>query len=278
MSPRRLMIRPKQSLGQNFLVDDNIVRKIIRHVAPSRDDCFLEIGPGNGALSRHLIPLVRAIALIEIDGRVIRDLQREFTLPNVTIVHEDILKTDLGEWKKKFKQKFRIVGNIPYHLTSPILFTVIDHISEITDCTFMVQREVGQRIVAKPRTKEYGILSVLSRFYSSPRILFDVSPECFYPKPRVTSSVLQLQLFAKPRFTINEHLFRTIVRTTFGKRRKTLRNSLSYLPYDEQAIKSILADIKFPLDKRPEELTTDDFVELTRMIELQLDGLPVHNP
>lgn len=271
MSPRRLTIKPKQSLGQNFLVDDNIVRKTLRSIAPSRDDCFLEIGPGNGTLSRHLIPLVRAVALIEIDGRVIQDLQREFTLPNVTIVHQDILETDFSEWKRKFKQKFRIVGNIPYHLTSPILFNVIDHIAEITDCTLMVQREVGQRVVAKPRTKEYGILSVLSRFYSTPRILFDVSPECFYPKPRVRSSVLHLQLFEKPNFAVNENIFRTVVRTTFGKRRKTLRNSLSYLPYDEQAVKTMIAGIRFPLDKRPEELTVEDFVELTQMIELRLE-------
>ena len=275
MSSRRLTFKPKQSLGQNFLIDDNIVRKTLRYLAPSCDDCFLEIGPGNGALSHALVPLVKAIALIEIDRRIIDELRLQFKKPNVSIVHEDILETNFSAWRKKFRQKFRIVGNIPYHLTSPILFKVIDHTDDIIDCTIMVQREVGQRIVAKPNTKEYGILSVLSHFYGSPRILFDVSPECFYPKPRVTSSIIQLRLYDQPRCPVDQELFRRIVRTTFGKRRKTLRNSLHYLPYDEQTINRMIGMIKFPLEKRPEELGTDDFIMLTQEAESYLNGITV---
>ncbi len=273
MSPRHLTFKPKQSLGQNFLVDDNIIRKTLRHLVPTGNDCFLEIGPGNGALSRSLVPLVKAIALIEIDGRIVESLRREFNCTKVTVVHEDILNTDFTSWRKKFHQKFRIVGNIPYHLTSPILFKIIDHTADITDCTFMVQREVAQRIIARPNTKAYGILSVLTQFYSSPAILFDVSPECFYPKPRVTSSVIQLRIFGQVRYNVDQKLFRTIIRTTFGKRRKTLRNSLHYLPYDEQTVNKLLGMIKFPLNKRPEELDTDDFITLTEETGLHLRGI-----
>ena len=263
-TPRRTgRLRPKQSLGQNFLIDENIVRKTLKSINPMKDDCFLEIGPGRGALTRHLVPLVSSVVLVEIDGRVIDDLRAAFTSPGVTVQHEDILHTDFGYWRQRLRRPLRLIGNIPYHLTSPILFRVFEQSEHIGDCTLMVQREVARRMVGVPRTKEYGILSVFCRFHGTTRLLFDVSPQCFSPTPKVTSSVVHIALQPPPLTGAQQMLFRTIVRTTFGKRRKTLRNSLLYLPYDEEAVRSAVAAVTFPLEKRPEELGLEEFLLLT---------------
>ncbi len=264
----RLSVRPKQSLGQNFLIDDNIVRKTVRALAPSPSDAFIEIGPGRGALSRFLAPHVRSLVLIEIDKRIIAELQAEVQFPHVEIIRQDILETDFSEWRSRFGGRFRLAGNIPYHLTSPILFKVFEHARDVIDCTIMIQREVADRLVASPRTKEYGILSVFTQLYGSATILFDVSPNCFYPKPKVTSSMVQIRLHETLPADVDEPILRTVVRTAFGKRRKTLRNSLSYLPPADEAVAQAVEALDFPLDKRPEELSPADFIELTRKLRL----------
>jgi 16S rRNA (adenine1518-N6/adenine1519-N6)-dimethyltransferase len=270
MQRRSGWIKPKQSLGQNFLIDENIVRKTIKSLHPLPEECFLEIGPGRGALTRFLAPLVKTLILVEIDGRVIDELRAAYNEPGMTILHEDIMHTDFSFWRKHFGRQIRVVGNIPYHLTSPILFRVFDYAADISDCTLMVQREVAQRMTAQPRTKEYGILSIFCRFYGQARLLFDVSPHCFSPKPKVTSSMVQVELRQPPLEGAKKELFRTIVRTTFGKRRKTLRNSLLYLPYNPDAVASAVKTVTFPLDKRPEELMLDDFLLLTDLLATRL--------
>jgi 16S rRNA (adenine1518-N6/adenine1519-N6)-dimethyltransferase len=150
------------------------------------------------------------------------------------------------------------------------MFKVFEERGVVQDLTIMVQREVARRIVAEPGTKAYGILSVFSRFYSTPTLLFNVSPNCFYPKPGVTSTVVQFKIREQPLYSVDENLFRTVVRTTFGKRRKTLRNSLKYLPYNEDVLRRILDNRIKSLERRPEQLSTEDFVELSKSIELSL--------
>jgi 16S rRNA (adenine1518-N6/adenine1519-N6)-dimethyltransferase len=260
--------RPKQSLGQNFLVDENIVRNIVRDMHTEADDVVLEIGPGTGALTGHLLNRVGHLVVVEIDGRVIDGLRERFPSDRITILHEDFLTTDIAGIRKTMNKPLRIAGNLPYHLTSPILFRLFEFASCIRDVTIMVQREVARRIVSPPGSKEYGILSVMTRFHGEAKMLFDVSPACFYPKPRVISTVLQFSFREGGAFlrNIDPALFSTVVRTTFGKRRKTLRNSLRYLPFDEAFIDTLLGHIKFPLEKRPEELSLEDFAELTRII------------
>ena len=268
---RRIDIKPKQSLGQNFLIDDNIVKNIVRDLRLHPDDVVLEIGPGKGALTENLLESAGQLLVVEIDGRVIGDLQRRFGNSHIIILHEDFLETNLLQWHKHFGRKLRIAGNIPYHLTSSILFKVFDEISAVHDLTIMIQREVAQRIVAGPGTKEYGILSVLSQFYGVPNLLFNVSPNCFYPKPKVTSSVVQIALRDRIPEEVNTALFRIVVKTSFGKRRKTLRNSLKFLPYDESTVLRIISMTDFPLEKRPEDLSVNDFIRLTRLIEHEVE-------
>jgi 16S rRNA (adenine1518-N6/adenine1519-N6)-dimethyltransferase len=262
----RTYAKPRQSLGQNFLIDENIVRKIIASFHPEPGDVVVEIGPGRGALTGHLAGKVKHLILVEIDGRIIEDLRSRFTSPDVTILHADFLDVSLESLRKLHRNKVRLIGNIPYHLTSPILFKAFEERGAILDITVMAQREVTRRIVAKPGNKEYGILSVATRFYGTPKVLFDVSPNCFYPKPKVTSSILQIQLHDRLATGADPGLFGVVVRTVFGKRRKTLRNGLKYLPYSESVVGRIMKGVTLSLDKRPEQLTPDQFVDLTNQI------------
>ena len=259
-------IKPKQSLGQNFLVDENITKNIIRDLHLKPDDVVIEIGPGTGALTSHLINCVKWLTVVEIDGRVIEELRKKFPSPNVTILHQDFLDTDLFTLKNSVNTRLRVVGNIPYHLTSPILFKVFENAACVRDLTVMIQREVARRIIAEPGSKEYGILSVFCGFYGVPKILFNVSPNCFYPKPKVTSSVVHLQLHQSRLREIDLALFHLVGRTAFGKRRKTLRNSLQYLPFEEEVVGRIINSKPTMMDQRPEQLTVDQFVGLTKEI------------
>ena len=263
---QRLSIRPKQSLGQNFLIDENVVRKIVGEFHPGPEDVVVEIGPGNGALTSELAGRVKHLTLVEIDGRVIASLKERFASSDITILHQDILDLDLPSLHRDRNHRLRIIGNLPYHLTSPILFKCFDAASAIDDLTIMVQREVAQRIAANPGTKSYGILSVMTQYYATPTLLFNVSPGCFYPKPKVTSSVLRIAFHGGEMRSGDPELFRTVVRTAFGKRRKTLRNSLEYLPIEGLNIPGLERKLSFSLQRRAEQLTLQEFIELAGCI------------
>lgn len=261
--PSPYMIRPKKSLGQNFLRDDNIARNIVASLHLRPDDVVLEIGPGEGALTKYLVPQLSRLIVVDVDDRVIRRIEELYTENEVSILHQDFLKTDLGEIAAEGNvAAIRIVGNIPYNITSPILFHILDNRSRVTDATLMMQKEVAHRLVAKPNTKDYGILAVFSQLFSNVEVLFDVSPACFYPPPKITSSVVRMNILAAPRFEMSdEHFFRRMVRSVFGKRRKTLRNSLSYF-VDE--IPSLPAELD--LSRRPEDLSIQELVELGNVL------------
>jgi 16S rRNA (adenine1518-N6/adenine1519-N6)-dimethyltransferase len=265
--PRPVRIKPKQSLGQNFLVDENIVRNIVRDLKLAEDDAVVEIGPGLGALTRELVRHVSRLDIVEIDARAVEELRTEFSEPDVTILHEDILEVSLAGLARRRGRKLRVVGNIPYHLTSPILFKVFEERDSVADLTFMIQREVARRILAEPGTKENGILSILTRFYGEPKMLFTVSRNCFYPKPDVTSAVVRVRLFDAPPYPVGAAAFATLVKTAFGKRRKMLRNSLLYLPYEEGIIQALLSGNGELMDRRPEQLGVREFVTLAQAIE-----------
>jgi 16S rRNA (adenine1518-N6/adenine1519-N6)-dimethyltransferase len=263
-------IKPKQSLGQNFLVDDNIVRNIVRDIAPEDADVMVEIGPGLGALTRVIAPLVRRLIVVEIDERAVAELRAEFAGTGVEIRHADILDVSLAAISAEHGRKLRVVGNIPYHLTSPILFKAFEEHGAVADLTIMIQREVAARILAPPATRENGILSVMTRFFAEPRMLFTVSRNCFYPKPDVTSAVVQLRFFPEPPFSVDPALFAAVVKATFGKRRKMLRNSLLYLPYEEEIAQGVIDAHAGLMDRRPEQLDVRDFVHLAQSLEQAL--------
>lgn len=251
-------IRPKKSLGQNFLHDKNIIRKIVSSLEIKSSDYVIEIGPGEGALTEFLFAETKNLIAIEIDKRCVELLKIKF--PEIEVINQNFLDISFS---KLNSEKMIIVGNIPYNITSQILFHIFDNLKYVKNFTAMMQKEVAMRLVANPRTKDYGILSVMTQYFSAPKILFDVSKNCFYPKPKVTSTVVNLN-FEKKKITraIDENLFRSLVRGTFNTRRKTLKNGLKNVNLSGNVFS--IAE-KF-LDLRPEEISPEGFVELSNLL------------
>jgi 16S rRNA (adenine1518-N6/adenine1519-N6)-dimethyltransferase len=254
------MLKPKKSLGQNYLRDENILNKIVDSLDLRNGDVVIEIGPGQGALTNHLIDKTVKLIGIELDERAVRLLQQRFG-ERLDLIHRDVLEIDLGELMQRHGRKLRVVGNIPYYLTSEILFWLFDARSAVVDATLMVQFEVARRLIAPPKNKEYGILSIFTQFYTECEMLFKVSRNCFYPKPDVDSAVVQFK-FRGQLPSYDEKLFRAIVRSTFGQRRKTLRNGLKSMGFDDR----VLDQISFDLKRRPEDLSVDEFLGLSESI------------
>ncbi len=253
-------LRPRKSLGQNFLRDQNIARKIVKAVAPLRSDILIEVGPGEGALTEFLAGQVRQLILVELDARAVELLQERFTGPSILIVQGDFLTYNLEEVVGQWETPVRVVGNIPYNITSPILFHILDHRQAVKDATLMVQREVARRLVAKPGSKDYGIPSVFCECFARVKKLFDVSPNVFFPRPEVTSTVVQITPDPKPRYELkDEAFFRAMVRSVFGKRRKTLKNSLLYFLGKDQMPFPDVVDYR----RRPESLSVAELADLS---------------
>lgn len=256
-------IRPRKSLGQNFLRDENIARKIIAAINPSESDLVVEIGPGEGVLTKHLAGRVKHLLAVEIDRRAVERLNESLPQGAAEILHEDFLKLDLEQVSRRFQQRFRVIGNIPYNITSPILFRILDGRSVIQDATLMIQKEVAARITAKPGSKDYGIPSVFFQLFCDVECLFDVSPQAFFPRPSVMSSVIHIKPLQAPRFPVkDEQFFQAMVRAVFGKRRKMLRNSLTL--FLEQ--RGLPVPSSIDLTQRPEELPVAALVDLSNAI------------
>ncbi len=254
-------IKPLKRFGQNYLLDSNILNKIIKEINPEPGDNIIEIGPGTGTLTGKLLEKIDSFTAIEIDKRTMEDLSAKY--PGLNLIPGDFLEIDLAKIYFSKKEKLRIVGNIPYNITSPILFKLINNNELIQDSVLMVQYEVAKRIKGQKGTKDYGILSVLLSFFADVEICFKVSPASFRPKPNVDSAVIHL-FFRESK--INKELkpmLIQIIKASFGNRRKTLKNSLG---------NSIFKDIDFTdsgidLTKRAEQLNPDDFVKLALYIQ-----------
>jgi len=218
------MVVPKKSLSQRFLRDDNIVRKIVASLALQPSDTVLEIGPGRGVLTRQIWQQVQHFVAVEIDEDAVV-LLRELFGPELIILQQDVRKVRLDALASQYKSPMRVVGNIPYHITSEILFWLFDQHEHVADATLMLQLEVARRLTADPGGKDYGILSVVTQSFKNTKLLFRVSPHCFWPEPSVESAVVRLK-FRRQIPAHNHPLFRTIVRGTFGKRRKMLSSNL----------------------------------------------------
>jgi 16S rRNA (adenine1518-N6/adenine1519-N6)-dimethyltransferase len=252
------VLKPIKSLGQNFLRDENILRNIAESLTLQEGDIVVEIGPGQGALTKHLCDMPVKLIGIEVDERAVRLLRDRFG-ESLELIHRDILEINLGELARRHGKKVHVVGNIPYYLTSEILFWLFDARTAVSDATMMVQFEVAKRLIAPPKNKEYGILSIFTQFYTECEMLFKVSRNCFFPKPEVDSAVVRFT-FREQLPECNENLFRSIVRSTFGQRRKTLRNGLKSMGFDDTVLDQISLDLK----RRPEDLSVDEFLSLSQ--------------
>lgn len=247
----------KKSLGQHFLKDENILRKIAEAIGDmSVFKTVVEIGPGMGALTKHLLQAnPDNFYVIELDDRWAEHLNQAYPQLRGKIIHRDFLQADLDF----MQHPAHVVGNFPYNISSQIVFRIIDYKAVVTKMTGMFQKEVAQRMAAKPGTKDYGVLSVLTQAYYNPKYLFDVPPGCFNPPPKVMSGIIQL---TRKEETLNcdEVKFKRVVKTAFNQRRKTMRNSLRELVTD----KTLLANEVFNL--RPEQLSVKEFENLTNLI------------
>ena len=272
-------LKPKKLFSQNFLIDQNIARKIASSIHTNEDDFLIEIGCGTGSLTKHLLEKESTLIGTEIDRSAIEILNKKFTkntFPKFILLNQDILQIGLSDLIQTNNLpecfKFHIAGNIPYNISSEIFFWLFHQAKNVKKAILMVQKEVAQRLSAKPRTKEYGILTIAMELVGTCKHLFDVPPTCFHPRPDVTSSVIEMT-FSK---TIDDIFFRNameLVRSAFNQRRKTMRNSLMNLL--EKKFKSNKEKIsKFIFDnsekyfiKRAEELTSDDFITLYNLID-----------
>jgi 16S rRNA (adenine1518-N6/adenine1519-N6)-dimethyltransferase len=264
-------MKMKKSLGQNFLKDEFYVSKIIESFELKPEDVVLEIGPGGGALTSRLSGKVGKLYAVEIDQRLIEGLFDKIKDGEFHLFNEDFLKFDFE--KNVAEENVKIVGNLPYHVTSPIIFKVMELASElnknsrkIQSLTIMIQKEVAERIVADTSTKEYGVISVFTRFFCEPEILFDIPPEAFFPKPKIVSSMIRFN-FSVGNDNLNKvkdySLFRKVVKNTFINRRKMLRNTLKAFVSDPEKITSV------KITDRPENLSVADFINLSNEIFLK---------
>lgn len=262
---KELGIHAKSGLSQNFLIDGNIINKIVKIADVRPGDDILEIGPGPGSLTEALLEKGASVTAIEMDTVFSDALKRLQTKDErLHVVNADFLKFPLLDFLQKHKgKKYKVVANLPYHITTPILTQLLPLHRWISSLTIMVQKEFADRMIAKKGTEGYSSFTVFLQFYSEVIDSFIVSPNCFFPRPKVHSSVVHCQLHA-PRLEKSENFFK-LTRTAFGQRRKMLRSSLKDL-YGAEKVEDALVKIGHPITERPEELSLDEFISLFSLL------------
>ncbi len=257
-----MMSRPLKRFGQNFLTNPHFQLKIVEALEITPQNVIIEIGPGRGALSEHILSKNPAKCIaVEIDRNLAGELKARFR-SKIELLNDDFLETNLEQWLTANRNENKVIGNIPYNITSPILFKLLDYYTRLNCAVLMVQKEVARRIAASPNTKDYGILSVIGQAYARVEYLFEVGRGNFYPAPKVDSAVIRLQFYERLEGVEDERLFRKIVRHTFNYRRKMLRNSLGRI-LDKTVVYSLES---VALNQRPENLSVQQFKTLANEI------------
>lgn len=251
----------KKRFGQNFLRDKNLLAAIVKDAGITKEDEVLEIGAGEGALTKELSLAAKKVVSYEIDADLIPTL-KGLGLPNVEFNFTDALKTDITEIENKFLEQYKLVANLPYYITTPLLFKFLEDATKVTSLTVMVQKEVAERIVATDG-KDYGILSVMIAFYGSAEIKRNVGRQMFYPAPNVDSAIVRIDIDRNKFADIDKEKFSKLIRAAFAMRRKTLNNNLSKL-IDKVTLNSKLEPNL--LQKRAEELKLFDFIEIYKKL------------
>ncbi|HNZ78017.1 MAG TPA: 16S rRNA (adenine(1518)-N(6)/adenine(1519)-N(6))-dimethyltransferase RsmA [Bacilli bacterium] len=258
-------LQAKKKLGQNFLVDGNIIHKIIDQINLSKEDGVVEIGPGIGAMTEILLRQAEKVLCYEIDKDMVEVLSRELTKGNLLIKQEDFLKADLISDLKNFKvnQRIVVVSNLPYYITTPIIFKLLEEETSIEEFYFMVQKEVGLRLTGKPKTKDYNSLSVLISFQAEANLLFEVKRNSFYPVPDVDSVIISLKKTGKDYGVNNRDKFIEFVQNIFAMRRKTIINNLmAKYSFSRKELVDIMSSQGHKETLRAEELSVKEIVEL----------------
>lgn len=268
----------QKKFGQNFLIDENIVAKIVREAGVTKEDFVLEIGPGIGTMTQLLCENAREVAAVEIDKKLIPILEDTLSeYDNVTIINEDILKVDIAKLAadKNAGRPIKVVANLPYYITTPIIMGLFESHVPIDSITVMVQREVADRMQTGPGSKDYGALSLAVQYYARPEIVANVPPECFLPRPSVGSAVIRLVKHTVNPVTVkDEALMFKLIRASFNQRRKTLANGLnnsSEITLPKQVITEAVEELGKGAAVRGESLTLAEFAELADIIYSKLN-------
>ncbi len=264
----------QKKFGQNFLIDTRVLERIIDSAEITKDDCVLEIGPGIGTMTQYLAESAREVVAVEIDKNLIPILQNDTLAEydNVTIINDDILKVDINKivQEKNNGQPIKVVANLPYYITTPIIMGLFESHVPLKSITIMVQKEVADRMQVGPGTKDYGALSLAVQYYAKPEIVANVPPNCFIPRPNVGSAVIRLTRHEQPPVDVkNEtHMF-ALIRASFNQRRKTLINGLTNagnLNVTKEQIVQALEKMGLPATVRGEALTLEQFGELSNLL------------
>lgn len=263
----------QKKFGQNFLIDEHVLGKIIRSAEITEDDFVVEIGPGIGTLTQYLAASAREVAAIEIDDALIPILEDTLSAyDNVTVIHEDVLKVDLCKLaeEKNGGKPIKVVANLPYYITTPIIMGLFENHVPVESITIMVQKEVADRMKTGPGSKDYGALSLAVQYYAKPELVANVPPNCFMPRPRVGSAVIRLTRHAKvPVQAEDEKLMFQMIRASFNQRRKTLVNGLGNAPelhIPKEMTTEVLDEMGLSASVRGEALTLEQFAELSNRI------------
>jgi 16S rRNA (adenine1518-N6/adenine1519-N6)-dimethyltransferase len=252
-------VRAKKNLGQHFLKDEAIARRIAESLDGFPTLPVLEVGPGTGMLTRHLLEQERDLTVVEIDSESVAYLKEHYPSLEGRILEQDFLRMNLPAL---YNESFCLIGNYPYNISSQIFFKLLDNRESIPCCTGMIQKEVAERMTASPGSKSYGILSVLLQTWYDIEYLFTVNEQAFIPPPKVKSAVVRLTRNRRKQLDCNEKLFKTVVKTSFNQRRKMLRNSIKSLLSEEHPLPGDPM-----LTKRPEQLSIEQFEHLTNLLE-----------
>ncbi len=260
----------QKKYGQNFLIDSHVLDKIIRAAEITEEDYVVEIGPGIGTMTQYLAAAAKGVTAIEIDRALLPILQDTLQgYDNVEIINEDVLKVDLRKLaeEKHGGRPVKVVANLPYYITTPIIMGLFEKYVPLSSVTVMVQKEVAERMQAGPGSKDYGALSLAVQYYARPYVAANVPPNCFMPRPKVGSAVIRLQTYEQPPVKAkDEALLFAIIRASFNQRRKTLQNGLSHVPelgISKEITAKVLTEMGLPASVRGEALTLEQFAELT---------------
>ncbi len=263
----------QKRFGQNFLIDTHVLDKIIRAAGVTKEDMVLEIGPGIGTMTQYLAEAAREVVAVEIDRNLIPILEETLSeYDNVTVINEDILKLDLVKLAKERNggRPIKVVANLPYYITTPIIMGLFEGQVPIDNITVMVQKEVAERMQAKPGTKDYGALSLAVQYYAEPYIAANVPPNCFMPRPNVGSAVIRLTRFDEPPVKVtDEGLMFKIIRAAFNQRRKTLQNSINNSPelsITKEIVAKALENMELSASVRGEAMSLEQFAKFTDIV------------
>lgn len=263
----------QKKFGQNFLIDGHVIHKILAAAEVTGEDFVLEIGPGIGTMTQYLAEAAREVVAVEIDKMLIPILQDTLQgYDNVTIMNEDILKVDIRALaeEKNGGKPIKVVANLPYYITTPIIMGLFENHVPLYNMTVMVQKEVAGRMQAAPGTKEYGALSLAVQYYADTYIAANVPPNCFIPRPKVGSAVIRLNAWQQPPVSVEDERFMfSLIRASFNQRRKTLQNSLvnGGIAVTKEQIAQALEEMNLPVSVRGESLTLEQFARLSNLLK-----------